>query len=115
MRTIAVTGGRTANFAPPIWEALDNLHAAEPIGLLLHGACAGADAIAANWAQFRGVEAAAYPADWNLHGRAAGPRRNRTMLEMGSPSLLVAFAGGRGTADCVRQARALGIEVLEVK
>ena len=56
MRTIAVTGGRTANFAPPIWAALDDLHATELIDLLLHGAADGADAIAANWAQFRGVK-----------------------------------------------------------
>jgi hypothetical protein len=29
------------------------------------------------------------------------------------PDLLVAFAGGKGTADMVRRARAAGVEVIE--
>jgi hypothetical protein len=58
-------------------------------------------------------------ADWDSHGKAAGPMRNRTMLAgVNSPvsnaDLLIAFKGGRGTADCVRQARELGIPVIEV-
>jgi hypothetical protein len=35
------------------------------------------------------------------------------MLEYG-PDLVVAFPGGRGTADMVRRAKAAGCEVLEV-
>lgn len=33
----------------------------------------------------------------------------------GKPDLVVAFPGGRGTADMVQRARAAGVEVLEVK
>lgn len=65
-----------------------------------------------------------YRAAWGVHGKAAGPIRNAAMLE-GSGNLrsvaldcradlLIAFPGGAGTADCVRQARELGIPVLEV-
>lgn len=31
------------------------------------------------------------------------------------PDLVIAFPGGRGTADMVRRARAAGIEVREIK
>lgn len=56
-----------------------------------------------------------YEADWKKHGKAAGPIRNRRMLTApGGTDLLIAFPGGAGTADCVRQARELGIPVLEV-
>jgi hypothetical protein len=34
------------------------------------------------------------------------------MLEAHPEALVVAFPGGRGTADCVRQARGLGMPVL---
>jgi hypothetical protein len=36
------------------------------------------------------------------------------MLEEGKPDLVVAFPGGTGTANMVKQARAAGVEVLEV-
>jgi hypothetical protein len=36
------------------------------------------------------------------------------MLDEGIPDLVVAFPGGRGTANMVRQARERGFEILEV-
>jgi len=58
------------------------------------------------------------PAEWGRHGRAAGPIRNRELLEQAiaravahtSPGsiasvLVVAFPGGAGTASLVQQAR----------
>jgi hypothetical protein len=37
------------------------------------------------------------------------------MLEEGKPDLVVAFPGGRGTANMVKQARAAAVKVLEAK
>lgn len=62
-----------------------------------------------------GVKHLPFEADWHTHGRAAGPIRNRRMIEEGKPDLVVAFPGGRGTANMVNQARAAGIEVREVE
>lgn len=62
-----------------------------------------------NWAQFE-----EYPADWKRYGMAAGPIRNRRMLKEGKPDIVIAFAGGRGTADMVRQAKAAGVPVVKV-
>ena len=36
------------------------------------------------------------------------------MLEEGRPDLVIAFPGGRGTADLVARARRAGVEVMEV-
>ncbi len=55
-----------------------------------------------------------YEADWHEHGRAAGPIRNARMIAEGRPDLVIAFPGGRGTADMVSRARKAGIEVREV-
>ena len=62
--------------------------------------------------------AIAVPAAWERHGRAAGPIRNRELLQlaiaeaiahtspMASTSVLeLAFPGGPGTASLVQQAR----------
>ena len=53
--------------------------------------------------------------DWEKHGRAAGPIRNKLMLDEGRPDLVVAFPGGRGTANMVKQASAASVEVIEVR
>lgn len=112
-RIIAVTGGRDYADAGHVWATLDALHAAEPISQLLHGGARGLDTIASGWASKRDVPRTAYPADWDLHGKNAGPIRNARMLCDGKPTLLVAFSGGRGTRNCIRQARLFGIAVLE--
>jgi len=88
------------------------------VHLLLHGGARGADAAIGRAAQQLGWSALVMPAQWQLHGRAAGPIRNRELIEEAvaravahtSPGslasvLVVAFPGGPGTASLVQQAR----------
>jgi excisionase family DNA binding protein len=56
-----------------------------------------------------------YPAQWEVYGKSAGPRRNEHMLREGKPDGFVAFPGGVGTAHLVRIAKAAGVKVWEVK
>lgn len=110
MRDVIVTGGRTFKDATFLGMVL---HSLLPIGVLAHGAAPGADTLAARWAKREGVCAIAYPPDWS-RGRPAGPIRNRVMLLAHPHALVVAFPGGEGTADCVRQARKFGMRVFEI-
>ena len=55
-----------------------------------------------------------YPADWKANAKAAGPIRNAEMLADFKPDTVIAFPGGRGTADMVRKAKAAGVRVIEV-
>lgn len=82
---------------------------------IIHGAARGADAMAENWAASLGIARRRFPAQWDKHGRAAGPIRNQAMIDKGNPSLGIAFPGGRGTADMTRRAREAGAAVLEVR
>lgn len=119
---VLVCGGRDYADRETVRTELSRLdHDRGPITVLLHGACRGADLLAADWAMMVNdvrpsarIEVKAYPADWNLHGRAAGPIRNDWMLRDGRPDVVLAFEGGRGTADMVRRAKAAGVEVIEV-
>lgn len=52
-------------------------------------------------------------ARWESYGKIAGHVRNRQMLEL-LPDLVIAFPGGKGTRNCVRQAKDRGIEVRHV-
>jgi hypothetical protein len=84
-----------------------------PLGVtIIHGCCpTGTDRWADEWAVVNWCNIAEYPADWRTHGRTAGPIRNQRMIDDGKPDLVVAFPGGRGTADMVRRAEAAGIPV----
>jgi hypothetical protein len=90
------------------------------VHLLLHGGARGADAAIARAAHQLGWCSLVMPAQWQQHGRAAGPIRNRELLQQAiaravahsSPGsmasvLVVAFPGGPGTASLVQQARRL--------
>ena len=46
--------------------------------------------------------------------KAAGPIRNKWMLDDAHPDLVVSFYGGRGTANMIKQAREAGVEVFDV-
>lgn len=95
-------------------ETLDTLLLDRGIGVIIHGAARGADTLAGLWARRNLVAVLPFPADWKRDGKAAGPLRNARMLAEGNPDLVVAFPGGRGTADMVAKARAAGVEVMEV-
>ena len=85
---------------------------------LLHGGARGADRAIGRAARQLGWPVEVLAADWRRHGRAAGPIRNRELLELAvaraqahSSSgglvsvLVVAFPGGAGTASLVQQGR----------
>ena len=106
---------------------LDAYRAEHGIACLIHGAASGADGHAAGWASERGVPVAAFPADWGdlSHPEAriktaggrrydanAGPRRNARMLAEGRPDVVISFRGGRGTADMIGRAEAVGVPVI---
>lgn len=85
---------------------------------VIHGGCRGADWLAQLWVSDGMLEKGLtcpdvkiFKADWDKHGRAAGPIRNQQMLDEGKPDLILAFAGGRGTDNMCAQAREAGIEV----
>lgn len=114
MTRVLVCGGRDYWDHVRVSAVLDKLHAAKGIDLLIEGGANGADHCAASWADDRGVARDQYAADWENHGSFAGPMRNTRMLNEGRPDLVIAFPGGRGTADMVKKARKAGVEVVEI-
>ena len=104
---VLVCGGRDYQDFDKMSEVLRNL---DP-DVVVCGAARGADRLAKLWAEFDGTECREYPAEWKTHGRVAGVIRNQQMLDNEKIDLVVAFPGGRGTADMVRRAEAAGVPV----
>jgi len=113
MRVI-VCGGRDYADWTAISDSLDAIHAERPITQVITGDARGADTLAGMWAMSKNVKLARYPAKWVSYGRSSGPIRNAEMLAKERPDEVIAFPGGKGTADMVRQARAAGVPVREI-
>lgn len=111
---VLVCGGRDYRDAARVDQVLQQIGAEQPITVIIHGAARGADQLGEAWGLKHGLQLEPYPADWNTYGLSAGPRRNQEMLTKGKPDLVVAFPGGRGTADMVRRSKRAGVRVIEV-
>ena len=107
---VLVCGGRDYNDAQKVYEVLCSLSPST----IIHGHAAGADDLADSWAKANHVRVMPFSADWGVFGKSAGPIRNKQMLEEGKPDIVVAFPGGKGTANMVKLAREAGIPVHEV-
>ncbi len=106
---VLVCGGRTFDDRPMLLRVMDRIHATREITTIIHGAARGADLLAGAWAVMRRVPVQEFPADWNRHGKAAGPIRNQRMLDEGKPDLVVGFPGGTGTRDMLTRAERAGV------
>jgi hypothetical protein len=110
MKTVIITGGRDYDDWAMLQEVLNFI---DP-DLVVQGGASGADKMALQWAEYNKKELLTFNADWDKHGRAAGPIRNREMLKAHPEGVVVAFPGGKGTADCVRAAFERNMVILQV-
>ena len=121
VRSLVIAAGGGRDLAWPHQRVATELLArsgGRPVHLVLHGGARGADAAIGRAAHQLGWSSLVMPAQWQRHGRAAGPIRNRELLEQAiaravahtfpgsiASVLVVAFPGGAGTASLVQQAR----------
>lgn len=114
MTRVLVCGGRDYADIGRVGAVLGKYHRDAGIDVLVEGGAHGADRLARQWAQSLGISIETYEADWESHGTFAGPMRNRRMLVEGRPDLVIAFPGGKGTRNMMKQARDSGVEVVEI-
>lgn len=111
---VLVCGDRLWRDSHMVHAHLSSLKAELGTFTVVEGGATGADVEAANAARHLDLPVETFKADWIKYGRAAGPRRNRQMLDT-KPDLVLAFHDdiehSRGTKDCVGEARRRGIAV----
>ena len=121
---ILVTGDRNWDINPELHKeriryvlkrvVADALNSAQEV-TIIHGAARGVDTLAGQVASELGLNVEAYPADWEKYGKAAGPIRNRKMLDL-KPDLVLAFHNdltkSKGTAHCIKEAEKMGFPVI---
>jgi len=78
-----------------------------PISAILSGGARGVDALARRYAWQHRIPFEEYPADWDEHGRAAGPLRNRRMAQEGDALIALWDGHSRGTRNMIEAMKAL--------
>jgi hypothetical protein len=73
----------------------------EQITEIVSGAARGIDSLGERWAEYRPdpIPVKQFPADWDTHGKAAGPIRNRAMADYADALLVVWDGKSRGTKN----------------
>ena len=111
---IIVCGGRDFSDVVFVNKILDMIHMVNNITEVIEGGANGADFIGASWAKTKGIPTKTIQADWAKHGRKSGPIRNIAMLKE-NPHIVIAFAGGKGTAHMIKIAKEKGTLIYEPK
>ena len=115
-KRILICGGREFADSAMVASAMAYLETfIDPQYCIIQGGAKGADRLAGDYAKLKGRPCIVMYANWDVYGKRAGTLRNTWMLNYAGPDLVVAFPGGRGTADMIKQARGAGIDVWEVK
>lgn len=110
---VLVCGGRDYLNRTAVWKVLNDLDTKHGRLTVIQGGAKGVDQHARDWCyDQRSVHMVNEPAQWLEHGPKAGPIRNQKMLDEHKPELVVAFPGGKGTADMVRRAEKAGVPIL---
>lgn len=118
---VLVTGSRLWNHIDPVNPILGMINP----DVVIHGGYAGADTLAAKWADRVGVEQEVFKVEddwWQDYGRRIGPWRNRAMVDrlqhyrsLGHRVLVVGFPVGKspGTYGCMELAKDANLPVLQ--
>ena len=82
-----------------IMSAIKMLDLLGPIAEIVSGGACGVDAEGEHFASHFGVPVKRFSADWDKHGKAAGPVRNRQMAEYADVLLLIWDGRSKGSAN----------------
>lgn len=130
---LLATGGRDYMDTAYVNHRLDLLSQEVSIDSIVEGGAPGADTWVRMWGINHGLFVQTVSADWNgpcreacspNHRRqysglqttycpAAGVYRNRDMLEVFHPDIVLAFPGGKGTQNMIDLAIAAGVPVIQ--
>lgn len=113
---VLVTGGRDYTDAEAVSRSFITVAYVKgwAVGevIVINGAAPGLDTLVQLYCKNKGIACANVPANWDFYSNAAGPVRNAWMLIL-EPHVLLAFPGGKGTADMTARATKAGVEVIQ--
>lgn len=104
---VGVVGSRTYKNYEEMKKVLDDFNSEFPIEEIFSGGAKGADSLAEKYARERFIPTTIFFPQWEKYGKAAGPIRNRKIVE--ASECIFAFWDGksRGTKNTIEICRDL--------
>lgn len=84
-------------------KIIEDINTEDPITIISGGAL-GADRLGERYAQERGYNIKVFSADWDKHGKSAGPIRNQSMVDIGDRLIAFWDKKSKGTEDIITKA-----------
>lgn len=100
MKTI-IAGGRDYHDYAHVRKQLEHFRKNHDITEVVSGGAKGVDALGEQYAAEMNITLKIYPADWEKHGRAAGPIRNAKMAEYAEQLVAVWDGKSKGTKNMI--------------
>jgi len=102
---LIIAGGRNFTDYQKLKETCDHFLQDQTNIEIVSGTCKGADQLGEKYAKEREYKLTKFPADWNKHGKSAGPKRNQQMANY--TDALIAFWDGKskGTKHMIEMAK----------
>lgn len=108
-KVLCICGGRDHYFDKTLYPQLKKFCEHHGITTIIQGGATGIDNCALEFAAHYSYQYQTYLPNWKEFGKAAGPMRNRLMAE--ACDIVLAFPGGNGTADMIKQGKAKNKDV----
>lgn len=106
---LIIAGSRTITDYAFLLRALD-LSGFKPTEIV-SGGCKGPDLLGERYAEENGLKIKRFLADWQAHGKAAGPIRNSQMATYADALIALWDGQSAGTADMIRKAKKRNLKV----
>ena len=112
---IIVCGCRNSSDKEKCFDSLEEILSSYKEYEIVYGGAKGADSFGEEYAAAHDVKVTVFKPEWKKYGKAAGPIRNKEMLDYASEDnpVVIAFWDGnsKGTKDMISKARKAGAQV----
>ena len=78
---------------------------------VVSGGARGVDTLGEIWARANGIKFVRFPADWNKHGKSAGPIRNQEMAKYADALVVIIFPNSKGSTNMFHVGNRNGLKI----
>lgn len=96
---VIVAGSRSIESLGVVTKAIED--SGFNITEIVSGRAKGVDKLGEHYALVRSIPTKLFPADWDKHGKAAGPMRNREMADYADAAVIVWDGVSKGTKHMI--------------
>jgi len=102
---VIIAGGRNITYWPTVGRAIKL--SKFDITEVVSGGATGVDYLGESFAKLASLKLTIFKADWDAHGKAAGPIRNKTMAAYADALIAVWDGKSRGTKNMIEEMKKL--------